>query len=882
MTLKGALFPLVLMFSVFCMGFSHAQLANSPWPMYQHDARHTGQCYYAGPDIPVIKWKFRPGMDFVTNPEIDKDGFIYVGLFGGTLCAINPDKSEKWRYQIDKDISSKPVPGDDGTIYFGSGECIYALSPNGALKWSYSTGTKIYYTNLFGNSGEMFIYWGDNSPPPSYEMFHFGALNKDGTLKWKIKLDGSVLHPPAVAPGGKIIVPVSKYYDDYYYSKGYSLYSINSNGTQDWCMDGGNEGSITGSPVIGKNGVIYFVSLIDGRCVNAVNADGSPRWQFDMNKTIIYEPLVVKDDSTLLVLFNDVEGEYGNSYLMALDSLGLEKWRISSNSNNTPVLAEDGTVYFSVVTGDDESYNYFLTALNPDDASLKWSFQTDDFMLEPPAVAGDGTIYAGAGNLYAVSPDGEELWKVPVDDSVYITPEIGYDGSIYTMGRSYFYKISSGGDEIWRLKYSGDKFQSKPAVGEDGTIYVGSQDRFLYAVNPDGSEKWNVNLFYMVRACPAIGYDGTVYVGSKSFYAIDLDQSFKWSADDKGYARHAPAIDDDGNIYYAPYGNNLYSIKPDGYTRWNVKLGYGIESTPAISNYGKIYINSGDKHLYSLNKDNGSINWSYNLNNSFAYRSPSIATDGTVYFASREGESGSWTNYFIAFNPDGLIKWKYEIEGSLASTPLISLDDTIYFGADYSLFAMNPDGSLKWKYEMEDYPFIPCLIDLNGVIYTLRHDQNIYAVNPDGTLKWTFGINFEQDSSLAMGADGTIYVCTDDEHLTAIGDTFTNPRVDIYSNRTSFYPGETAKISVKVDNPSDYPVDMYAAVMLNGLLFFYPSWTNIPRATEISKGVWEEEILSLYITSVIPGGSYNFYAAITAKDTLDVIDFDVETIRIIK
>jgi outer membrane protein assembly factor BamB len=29
-----------------------------------------------------------------------------------------------------------------------------------------------------------------------------------------------------------------------------------------------------------------------------------------------------------------------------------------------------------------------------------------------------------------------------------------------------------------------------PAIGADGTIYVGSWDYNLYAVKPDGSEKW--------------------------------------------------------------------------------------------------------------------------------------------------------------------------------------------------------------------------------------------------------------------------------------------------------------------------------------------------------------------------------------------------------
>jgi len=63
---------------------------------------------------------------------------------------------------------------------------------------------------------------------------------------------------------------------------------------------------------------------------------------------------------------------------------------------------------------------------------------------------------------------------------------------------------------------------SSAAVGADGTVYVGSDDSNLYAINPDGSEKWRVTTGGEVRSSPAIGSDGTIYVGSHDgrLYAI--------------------------------------------------------------------------------------------------------------------------------------------------------------------------------------------------------------------------------------------------------------------------------------------------------------------------------------------------------------------------
>jgi hypothetical protein len=63
---------------------------------------------------------------------------------------------------------------------------------------------------------------------------------------------------------------------------------------------------------------------------------------------------------------------------------------------------------------------------------------------------------------------------------------------------------------------------SSPAIGADGTIYVGSADMKLYAINPDGSEKWHFTTQGAIASSPAIGSDGTIYIGSSdnNLYAV--------------------------------------------------------------------------------------------------------------------------------------------------------------------------------------------------------------------------------------------------------------------------------------------------------------------------------------------------------------------------
>ena len=67
---------------------------------------------------------------------------------------------------------------------------------------------------------------------------------------------------------------------------------------------------------------------------------------------------------------------------------------------------------------------------------------------------------------------------------------------------------------------------SSPAIGSDGTVYVGSRGYKLYAINGKSGDKlWEFETGGIVYSSPAIGSDGTVYVGSwdKKLYAIKTD-----------------------------------------------------------------------------------------------------------------------------------------------------------------------------------------------------------------------------------------------------------------------------------------------------------------------------------------------------------------------
>jgi outer membrane protein assembly factor BamB len=101
--------------------------------------------------------------------------------------------------------------------------------------------------------------------------------------------------------------------------------------------------------------------------------------------------------------------------------------------------------------------------------------------------------------------------------------------SIQATGLSTVDTSADIGSQKWKFFTLKPNFmKSSPAVGADGTIYVGSED--AYALNSDGSLKWKFTTSApIVDSSPAVGADGTIYIGADhNVYALNPDGTQKW------------------------------------------------------------------------------------------------------------------------------------------------------------------------------------------------------------------------------------------------------------------------------------------------------------------------------------------------------------------
>ena len=329
-------------------------------------------------------------------------------------------------------------------------------------------------------------------------------------------------------------------------------------------------------------------------------------------------------------------------------------------------------------------------------------------------------------------------------------------------GRSEFSTATNQGTLKWRFTFSRAKrpdvlsdLASEPVVGSDGTIYAASIDYrrsthafsgHLFALNPDGTQKWQFDTTDFLSAgeegetSPAIGADGTIYVGGREISSDILRREAGADSNALGF---------------------LYAINPNGILKWKFATGKKADfsASPMIGSDGAIYFGSGDGNLYAINPD-GKLRWKCAVGH-MRYCSPAIGYDGTIYVDS----NGDSDLYAVA--PNGALKWRFKADGPVTSSATIGADGTVYVGVvrltheqTGRLCAINPNGRLKWEFTSEKAYFSNPAIGADGVVYAYSDHGSLYAVNANGTLKWRSASIGSQTigASATIGGNGTIFV----------------------------------------------------------------------------------------------------------------------------
>src|SRR5262249_25094226 len=145
-----------------------------------------------------VPWTFTlpPGRNVDSSPAVGVDGTIYFGADDGRLYALDPNGSPRGVLSLGSaPVRSGPVIGPDGTIYVTAGGNLYAVRPDGVLKWSLVTGNTEISSPALASDGT--IYFGSGS-----RLYAVKDNGSSGTEKWEFEAVGSVVSSPLVASNG--------------------------------------------------------------------------------------------------------------------------------------------------------------------------------------------------------------------------------------------------------------------------------------------------------------------------------------------------------------------------------------------------------------------------------------------------------------------------------------------------------------------------------------------------------------------------------------------------------------------------------------------------------------------------------------------------------
>lgn len=294
---------------------------------------------------------------------------------------------------------------------------------------------------------------------------------------------------------------------------------------------------------------------------------------------------------------------------------------------------------------------------------------------------------------------------------------VGCDANNARGGKNIW--VINNGTELWHYS-SGDVIRSSAAIADDGTIYIGSYDKKLYAFAASSSAPIaTFNLEASAKySCPAIDADGTVfYSANKKLYAIQAAPSMKgkWSVDCEGTTQSTPVIGSDA-VYICSNSGKLYAFaKIDGKRKWAVDYGKTCSSVPAIGEDGTVYIcgETVDGGVVMAVNADGSVKWQQNFVSLFSNSGISLSLDGHLYVGTTDGE------VLCLAQSDGTSLWKFKAQGQIRSVPAIDNNGNLYFGDGKGYFyVLNSKGKQSYKeIQLGVNIWSSPVIDKNGLIY---------------------------------------------------------------------------------------------------------------------------------------------------------------------
>lgn len=296
---------------------------------------------------------------------------------------------------------------------------------------------------------------------------------------------------------------------------------------------------------------------------------------------------------------------------------GSEKWRYPAKANSkisfyaNPVLSQDGQLLVP-------SYDHKLYSLNPATGSENWIYADSSNRLIASPLVTQNMIYqpSSDSNLYAIDLTGKKVWSQKTGGPLWAQPATDPKcGCIYVASMDHMlYKFdATNGRQLWKSQDLGGAIVGTPAIGSDGTLYVGTFGKEMIALNAtNGSIQWRFTTQDWVWSGP-VQENNTLYFGDLSGYLYALDAvkgSSLWRIQPQTAILDTPVVTGD-KMYFTTETDTLYIVSTAGNIISSKVIGGAIYSSPVIAGDTILVAPTNfDALLVALNLD-GNQKWTF-------------------------------------------------------------------------------------------------------------------------------------------------------------------------------------------------------------------------------------------------------------------------------
>ena len=305
------------------------------------------------------------------------------------------------------------------------------------------------------------------------------AINPNGTVKWTFEEAGGAGGLP-VAGGGQ---PVDLLSDGrLVVAAGHTIWTLDPAGSVQWSFswEGGFKNQIDNGPSVGPDGNIYATTPVNdglGMGVFSLTGDGQLRWQDDPDPSLV----IINASHSQRIRFTSSRMVFGFSSthdtpLMdyAYDFQGNHTNFIDYTCTSSPRTSSLDRLLLAGPCG--------VQAVDLETDTVDW---TVDFGLNVLPIAGaDGVVYSGnfLGSVSAIGPEGQILWNSPSVDLLRTT-------AVSDEQRIFLYAVAGfgtpnklgainidSGQPLWEVPYETIgghnelSFSNEAAFSPDGSV----------------------------------------------------------------------------------------------------------------------------------------------------------------------------------------------------------------------------------------------------------------------------------------------------------------------------------------------------------------------------------------------------------------------------